>query len=287
MIPVGVQTISGANWLAVLLVSVATLICIMLCCRFGYRTDNKIVNILKWVVLTAVLCELAKASSESWQEGGHKTVGLILLALAMWSALKGPAAAARVGCALFWFIIVLYPILIGLAVKHIELQWLKPEKVDVKALGLLVLLTPAAAASLKIKQCVNLQQVIPSVVCIAAAVVTGGVLSSEVASSQQHPFYELIRSLPFRAEALLCAAGAGGWFLLLSIYLTQCGRSMPGKQNRMIVLSAAIAAVAVIFGIQIPHWILLILAVIFWVVQPLFAQVLWQIKKVEKSENKA
>lgn len=277
-IPVGIQLLSGAAWTEVALIAAVCLILVALRWRCGSRKENKPLCILRWLLLTAVLCALSTVCTESWPKGGHKAVPLLLLALAAWSAWKGPEAAARVGCVLFFFIIILYPVLIASASKQVYLPWLKPERSNTCVLGLLVLLTPAAAASmLRNKEWPSLRQLLPGLLCTAAAAVSAGVLSAKISATQNNAFHRTVLSLPgIPKDALLSASTTAGWFLMMSLYLCLCAQEVkticPEKQKGSILIPAGIAALCLLYDLHIPATLLAVSGAVFWVVIPLIPQ---------------
>lgn len=289
LIPTVIQRTSGSPWLAVLISASLCLLCVCLrwCCPS--TTGGKLVPVLQWIVIVTVLGTVCEASVSSWPRGGHKAVGLILLALAAWSAWKGPSAAARVGCVLFWFVLLLYLVLLGAGLKQVRLQWLLPTRGDADALGCVLLLTPAAAAiHLNKREKCSPRLTVIGLFALAASVVTAGVLSPELAVQYDLPFYEMIRSLTIRGnarrfEALLSAAMTVGWFALISLYLSLAGKwteaLFPGRGRGGVIAAALAAAGILLCDLHIDGAILLLAAAIFWVIMPLATQGIDKIKK--------
>lgn len=264
---------------------------------FGADTKNKLLVFLNWLLLATILGTICQSAVQSWPRGGHSAVGIILLVLALWSAWKGPSAAARVGCVLFWFILLLYLVLLGAGVKDVQIKWLIPTKGDVNSFGCILLLTPAAAAiHLSKKGVIKPRLLLITVFCTVASAVTAGVLSPRVANGTDKAFYEMTRSLNLlgqarRFEAVLSAAMTAGWFSMISLYLTLCGNLseivIPGKGKGGIAAAAITASVILLCDLHIPGVILLILSTVFWVLLPLVTQVMGMEKKSLKSENSA
>ena len=289
IIPTAIQLTSGASWLSVLLTCILSLLCVWLRWAFGTEPTGKLAIILQWGLLAAVLATACQASTQSWPKGAHPAVGIILLLLSLWSVWKGTSASARVGCVLFWFVLVLYLVLLGAGVKDIRIEWLQPTKGDVNAFGCVLLLTPAAAAiHLYNKGGMKPRLLLIGAFCTAAAVVTAGVLSANVAAGKDNAFYEMTRSLNLlgqarRFEAVLSAGMTAGWFSLLSLYLSLCAhlaeRLNPGYGKWGSTAAAAIAGVILLCDLHIPGVILLIISAVFWVLLPLLTQVLGGEKK--------
>ena len=266
-----------------------SLLCIWLRWTFGTHPKEKLIIILQWALLTVVLGSACQASVQSWPSGGHPVVAMVLLLLAVWSAWKGPSASARVGCVLFWFVLILYLVLLGAGVKDTQINWLMPTRGDADAFGCVLLLTPAAAAiHLNKRETFKPRLLLIGLFCTVAAVITVGVLSPQVASTRENAFYEMTRSLNLlgqarRFEAVVSAGATVGWFSLLTLYLTLCG-SLAGKINsaweQWGMLAAAVVALTVLLcEVHIPGVFLLILTAVFWVLLPLLTQGLGLQKK--------
>ena len=289
LIPTVIQLTAGSPWVSVLLVSAISLLCIFLRWHYGITPEGKLWLMLQWLLAVAVLGEICRSSVKSWPRGGHDAVALILLALALWSALKGTYAAARVGCVLFWFILLLYLVLLGAGIKEVKMSGLIPSKGDADAMGCVLLLTPAAAGIHLAKEEVwKPQLAIIGGFCTVAAAVTAGVLSPYVAGVRENAFYEMTRSLNLlgqarRFEAVLSAGMTVGWFSLMSLYLSVSAklaeiiRTGSGKVGA--IGAAILASGYLLCGLTIPGWLLLILTAIFWVLLPLLTQGLGMIKK--------
>lgn len=297
LIPAAIQLTAGASWFSVLLVSVLCLLCVWLRWTFGAEPKGKIMSLLQLGLLLLVLGTAAMTSLQSWPRGGHPAVAILLLGLAVWSAWKGSDAAARVGCVLFWFVLILYLVLLGAGIKDIRPQWLIPTKGDVNAFGCVLLLTPAGAAiHLNKKEGFKPRLLLIGAFCTVAAAVTVGVLSPQVASGKQNAFYEMTRSLNLlgqarRFEAVLSAGMTVGWFCVFSLYLTLCAqlveKIIPGKGQWGTLGAAATATALLLCDLHIPGILLLVFCAIFWVLLPVLTQWIEQIKKSKKSENSA
>jgi len=297
LIPAAIQLTAGASWLSVLLVSALSLLCIWLRWTLGTEPQGKIMALLQLGLLALILGVAAQTSVRSWPRGGHPAVAIMLLGLAAWSAWKGTSAAARVGCVLFWFVLILYLVLLGAGIKDIRLPVLNPTKGDVNAFGCVLLLTPAGAAiHLNRKEGFKPRLLLIGGFCTVAAAVTVGVLSPQGAIGKQNAFYEMTRSLNLlgqarRFEAVLSAGMTVGWFCVFSLYLTLCVRLaeklVPGKERWGIIGASASALAILLCDLHIPGIFLLVLCAIFWVLMPILTQWIDLIKKSKKSENSA
>lgn len=297
LIPTAIQLTAGDSWLSVLLVATICLLCVFLRWRWGELPKGKIWAMLQWLLCVAVLATFSSKSIKSWPTGEHPVVAIILLSLALWSVLKGTSAAARVGCVLFWFILMLYLILLGAGLKEVRPPWLKPTKGDVDSLGCILLLTPATAViHLNKREGCKPRLLLIGLLCTVAAAITAGVLSPKVTDMRNNPFYEMTRSLKLlgqarRFEAILSAGMTVGWFSLMSLYLSVC--FVLGEQIRIgwgkpgVVIASVLASIFVLSELTAPVFLLLILTTVFWILIPLLTQGLEQIKKSKKSENSA
>jgi hypothetical protein len=172
---------------------------------------------------------------------------------------------------------------------HVNRQWLKPTKGMVGVLGTTVLLTPAFAARLlEERRMPDRKCVLTGIFCVAAAMLTAGVLSPWVAAQKENSFYQVIRSIPNRFEAVLSAVTTMGWFLLITLYLSSCCHKVNGTVKGKGVWSATlISSLMIVLNISIPDAIVLVTAVILWVVIPVLHGVALERKKSKKLENSA
>ena len=297
IVPTTIQLTSGTPWTAMLPAVIICLFCVGLRWKWGTNPPGKAYALISILLLVLLLGVLLQNTADCWPQSKRKTIPLILLALALWSARKGTKAAASVGCLLFWFLLIMYLILLGAGVPSVQAKWLRPELGDISALGCILLLTPAVAAvHLPEKQSMKPRLILCGIVCIAATVVTSGVLSLPVAQTQPYPFYQMTRHLTLfgkarRFEAVLSAGTAVGWFALLSLYLTSMqamGEQIAeGWGKKSAILGAITSAVYLLTGWKLPPIIMLISAALFWVLLPLGYTGISKIKKSKKSEKRA
>lgn len=289
IIPTAIQLTAGASWFSVLLASLLCLMCVGVRWGFGTEPRGVLIAVIQWLLLVLILGTVCRASVQSWPEGAHPVVALVLLALALWSTWKGTSAAARVGCALFWFVLVLYLILLGAGMKDVQIPWLKPTQGGVESLGCILLLTPAAAVlHLNKRERIKSRLILPGLLCTVAAVITAGVLSPQIAAVRSNAFYEMTRSLNLlgqarRFEAVVSAGMTVGWFCLFSLYLTLCTEYAesvrPGLGRCGSILAAVAASTILLCDLHIPGILLLVFSAVFWVLLPLMTQGIDKIKK--------
>lgn len=297
MTPVLIQLLSGSSWVWIAVAGAVGLLIAACVWRLGWQPNRwqaPFLLIYTIIVIGSVLHQC----DESWPVGNsYPAVPLIVLALAAWSAQKGPSAAARVGAVLFWIVLIMYLVVFGAGVKDVHLRWLKPRWDAPDAIGLLIFLVPSAAVCLRhpdVKWSVRLT--LPVVFVVAAAIITVGVLSAPVAMRLENAFYEMSRSVSLggvarRFEALISAGMTVGWFALLSLLLSICGlcvqRFFAGWGRTGVWLSTLASGGWMLCGLHIPGWILLLGGALFWVLMPILTQGLGRIKKSKKSENNA
>lgn len=288
LVPCAIQLNSGSSWLAILIVSLTSVILLWARCKWGEIPRGKTYAAAMWLYVVLIIGVLSRKSIDCWPEGGHLAVPLILLALALWSSLKGPKAAAGIGAVLFWLFLLLYVVLFAAGIKQVKGQWLLPTRSDADPLGCILLLTPLAVCNLGKGNCVNKRTLLLYIIVIAASVITLGVLSPAVAYAKEYPFYEMTRSLTIlgrarRFEAVLSATTTIGWYVLLTIYIS-IGADMAEQisadwRQKGAIAAAIVSAVLIIGKWSLPAIALLVTGVVLWLVMPLINGILTQIKK--------
>lgn len=278
--PVLIQYTSG-SWIRVLAVGFLCSIAVWLTWRFG-RGGN---SVLSGIVLVIVLGSLMEDAAECWRGDNYPAVPLILLALAAWSAWKGPTAAARTACVLFWAVLFIYIIVFASGIQGVELERLKPQWEGADWQTPILLLIPAASIPLLNKEGRwGPRLLLPLLFAVGAAAITVGVLSLELARELKMPFYEMSRSLDLfgvakRFEAVISAAMTVGWFSLMSLILTLAANAAKRWAKPAILGAAGIPAGWMLCDLHISGGFLLLLVTIFWVVFPILAQGIEKIKK--------
>lgn len=234
--------------------------------------------------------ELLPLAAQIWPGGDqYPAVPLLILALAAWSAQKGPTASARVGCVLFWFVLIMYLAVLGIGISSVKWKWIAPQSGPVRPLAALLLLIPAGAAAVKKERSGwKPRLLLPGLLLLSASMITFGVLSAKLAAGSENAFFDLSRSLEIagtarRFEAVISAGMTVGWFSLLSLCLVLCAQSAGRIHERAarpaVYLAAAMSAGYMLLKTPISETFLLILGAVFWVVLPLLTQGIEKLKK--------
>lgn len=290
VVPVLVRMVCGHPWPMVASLAVVCGLAVWAVWRWAGK-DGDTAWLLKIMFAAVAAGTLAAASGGSWPGEDHFAVPLILLGLAAWSASKGPSAAARVGCVLFWFVLIMYLVVLGAGAKEIRLAWLMPTEGELPWSGVLIALLPGAAVSMLGEDERSVRILLPGAFGTVAALVTAGVLSPWVASTVTDPFYEMSRSLELlgiarRFEAVVSAGMTVGWFCCLTLLLSVAGNVAEGHRQGWgrigTLVSAGVAAVWVVGSLDIPAVVLAAGACFLWVAVPLLDGLKNQSKKSEK-----
>lgn len=289
LIPVTLQTCLGGGWV---LTSVAVAVCALvgiIVGRWGKMPDSRVIAVGEVVFLIVLLSQLIGRSAACWPGDNDPAVPLILLALAAWSVQKGAEAAARVGCVLFWLIIILYTTLLGTAADSVKMEWLRPVMGQWRWNPVIALLIPSASVVLRKKgDKRSLKYLLPGAVLIIGSCVAVGVLSQKQVDMLADPFYTMSQSLRIfdfaqRFDAVLSAGMTVGWYalmcLLLCIGAAWMEKMKSGWSRYGAWLIAIPAAVCLLCNLHIEEWLLVIFSTIFWVVLPLITQGLEAEKK--------
>ena len=286
--PVLIQLLSGCAWTWVAIAGMTGVVLTMLVWRSGWQPVKWQCPLL-YIYIVILLGQLLEYVGQSWPKGDSDAVALILLLVAAWSAWKGPSAAARTGAVLFWVVLILYLTVFAAGLGDMNWSWMMPRWEPLEGYGLTVLLIPPAAVCLLgAGQKRGERLTLPVLFSVIGAFITAGVLSPEIAKSVENPFYEMSRSISLlgaarRFEALISAAMTVGWFALLSLLVSICGRMtqvfLPGWGRTGVWVGAAVAAALRLCGLHIPAFWMTLTGAVFWVVLPLATQGLVSEKK--------
>lgn len=283
--PVLLQLCAGIGWAAALLTSVVCGVAVFTVWKWGGVATHPAIACLQYLYIIVLLWNLLPNTAMSWPGDNYPAVPLILLALAAWSVNKGADAAARVGCVLFWIVLIIYLAVIVSGVGSIKAAWLipKPPKVHWKAATLLLI--PGAAVVLnQSEQSRTPRLFLSGMVFVAGSVITAGILSPHYAAALPDPFYTAVRSLNVLGvargfEAVLSACMTAGWFSLLSVLLSVAAAQLQQWGRGGVWLATGLSALGMLCKMYISWEIMALLASVFWVIIPLTTQGLVREKK--------
>ena len=287
LIPVAIALGSKAGWALAGLIALACAAGTWAVWRWGrLQGRGRCGAVYITVALTAGM--VAARAEGAWPGGEGPWVPAILLALAAWSAGKGPSAAARVGCVLFWVVLLLYLAIFGVAAEDVRLEWMAPSGGVGWDLPMLLLAPAVAKVLLRRGDNWLARLALPGAFAVGGAALAAGILSPAVACQLADPFFEMTKSLELlgmtkRFEALVCAGVSVGWFALLSLYLSVCGalaeQILEGAGRYGVWAAAAAAGIWVLCDLTISAGVFAMIAPIFWVILPLLGQVMDREKK--------
>ena len=290
LIPVLLQLTAGVGWLAAGIITVACGLTVAAVWKWGRVLNHPIFAGILYLYIIVLLMNLLPHAAAVWPGDNYPAVPLILLALAVWATRKGASAAARVGCVLFWIVLIIYPAVFLSGTQEINLHWLKPSMPENPWIAIPLLLLPCVALLLRKPQDGwNDRLLLPGAFLLAATIMTAGILSSKYANTLPDPFYTATQSISLlgvaqRFEALLSAGMTVGWFSLLSLMLSiaaACAEKMnPRWGSRGLWGAAVLAAAGMLCNLHIIWEIASILAAVFWVAIPLITQGLVREKKL-------
>ncbi len=285
------QKLSGCGWVFAAIAGVICSVIVWGAVRLTAGADWKpwfcAVEVI-WLAIALAIC--AGEAAGSWPMGdAWPVVPLVMLALAGWSAQKGPQVASRVAGVLFFLILIGYVPIFGAGAGQADWGELLPRWGRDDGTAGFWLLMPGVAAFLPWQKR-RMGKALAGTVAfgIIAAGITCGVLTPALAQMVDTPFYEMSRSLSLlgmaeRFEALVCALLTVGWYAALSLLLSAggClfGRIWKGKEPVGVWCLTLAAAAAVLCRLRTWGLLPAIGAAVFWIALPMLAGGL---KKVEK-----
>ncbi len=274
--PVAIQLAASEGWRTAAITGGICILAAWAVWRWG--SFGRWVSVGAYILLTIAVGQLLRESAVMWSGNSDPWVPLLLLGLALWSAIKGASAAARVGCVLFWAMLIIYPLVFGAALRDLNWEWAVAEgRPSGGQLSLLLLLLGVGKILLKNGR-TPIVGVLPVIFGLAGTILTLGLRCND--------FYELSKSIALfgavkHFEAVVFAAATVGWFLLLSYGLTLCGGLGEGRPS--VVMGALVMAAWMLCDMHIQYNVLLFFGAIFWVAMPILAQVVGVQKKMKKS----
>lgn len=287
-----------AWWLILLAGGLCGLLCFCVmvisegeCCRKRWYC------IAQLVFLIPVVSLAARWNAECWPTGnGTQEMPLVMIAIAAAAAWNGAERSSRVNGVMFWFVALLYAAVLASGIEDVRIERLV-QGGSGGAMAVFVFLIPVTITFLPREGFGKYKwtSVWALVFAVAVSVLTVGTLSGTIAGEFKFPFYEYSKSIKFfgiaqRLESLVSVVITMGYFGLLSLlfsgvwHLTDTLQSGKGKWG--IAVAGAIAAAGTFADQEIPAVWLMIAAVVFWGILPLFSiskEYKNRVKKVEKS----
>ena len=276
LIPVVLQMCIRPHWALLLAVAVCFL-ATALVWKWGRVSRHPILCGLQYLYIIVLLSQLLPHAAASWPGDNYPAVPLVLLILAAWSAQKGASAAARVGCVLFWLVLLFYLSLMGAAAEQVDPGNWAFSIGSIEPLPLVLLLLPCGALVLRKIENGTPRLWLIGVFLLLSCLITQGA-APELLKRTADPLYELSRGIRAfgiaqRFEALLSAAMTTGWFCLLTVLLSCAGAW--GSRNRGVIavwVAAGGAGVLMLCNLHISWNLAAIMAAVFWVGIPLLTQ---------------
>lgn len=274
--PVAIQLAAAEGWRSAAITSGICILAVWAIWQWG--SFGRWISVGAYILLTIVVGQFLRESAVMWSGNSDPWVPLLLLGLALWSALKGASAAARVGCVLFWAMLMIYPLVFGAALRDLNWEWAIAEGRSSGGQLAVLLLLPGLGKILQKKGRTPGAGVLPYILGVIGTILTLGLRCDN--------FYELSKSIDLfgavkHFEAVVFSAATVGWFLLLSYCLSLCGGLGEGRPS--VIMGALVMAAWMLCDMHIQYNILIIFGTIFWVLLPILAQVVGTQKKMKKS----
>jgi len=245
-------------------------------------TPGRWIGAVQWLWMLLVISEFLHWSMLCWPNyGSYHAVPLVLLLLAAWACGGRGNRAARAGGLLRWFLILLFGAVLLSGLREVKPQNLFPSW-DIQTAHLItVMLIPVMGIGLgKTKRKVTLLMY-----AAVVSVVTAGIMSMDLISTMEAPFYEMSKSLTLlgvgkRFESLVAAGMTLGYYVLTSylISITANAWDMGNRPNRSVWITALFTALIFCSGMRMNSRLLALGTIGVWVALPM-------LKKLAKNEK--
>lgn len=277
------HTASGSTWPVILAVGGG---CLVLC--FLLRKDlyqpGPWLGAARRLWAGVVAGEMLHWIAAYWPNQRLGVVGpLALLVLSAWAAGDGEERAERVGCVLFWPLILLLGAILASGLPEVKLSNLSPSwRMPERGLITTLLLPTFACGQRTGKKAGFLAGLLAA--ALLASVVAMGVLSP--GAKADTPLYELSRSLSLlgvgeRFESLAAAGMTLGYFVTMTYLLRSGERTM--EEGKGIWISAAVAGGLYLFNIRLNSGWIAMGSVGIWVFFPVLGMLKNKLRKSQKS----
>lgn len=228
------QTASACSWPVALVVGG---ICLLVCWAVAkyVAEPDRWLKLLQCLWICLIISELLHWSTYCWPtHQSYWAVPLTLFVLGIWTVAGGQEKAARVGCVLFWPLMLLLGAVFLSGIPEVKVENLKPDWQMPDAHLITVMLFPVLCQPGERKEKGGLLTGL-MLFALITSVVTTGVLSPAVSSHMKAPVYELSRSLSLlgiaeRFESLIAAAMTLGYFSALTFLLSIPKSLQKGKK---------------------------------------------------------
>ena len=254
-------------------------------------------RILQWLWMIPVLAEIIGMAANTWPDSTRDPViPASMVLLAMWSAMGGTERTARTGTVLAMLAALLYAMLLFAGIKDIRLEYLSWRIDAPKGSLLTALLLPALLSYLPGQKNTSSVASLTGILVFSVmiAVLTGGILSSQVVRSLPQSFLEMAKGLTLfgtarRFEALTAAVLSMGWFAAISLLLCVSGalpRSVDDRISKGSILATAASALLLWFlKLQFHPHVLAVGSALIWCFLPIAAASAKKRKKEQKKEK--
>lgn len=264
---------SGSGWLVSALAALAVLPLALI--PKDWKGLGKPLALVQMIWLGLVAGTLLPHSGAYWPSDNDLVVPLTILTLA---AITNENAAPRVGAVLaFCMALLAVPAAVSGAAK-LDAAWLRPKEAPLPWALIAVLLLPNLPSFGMVGQRRGIEYA--GVLTVALSVLVQGVISSEVASSVEDPFYQTARTLGYM-EPVIAAGVTLGWYafatgMLQSARILAKESAIASVWPCVLVLGTALCCL--LFKVQLSYPTMALFDANFWILIPFRTK----IKKSEK-----
>ena len=264
---------SGSGWLMSGLAALAVLPLALI--PKDWKGPGKPLALVQMIWLGLVAGTLLPHSGAYWPSDNDLVVPLTILTLA---AITNENAAPRVGAVLaFCMALLAVPAAVSGTAK-LDAAWLRPKEAPLPWALIAVLLLPNLPSFGMVGQRRGIEYA--GVLTVALSVLVQGVISSEVASSVEDPFYQTARTLGYM-EPVIAAGVTLGWYafatgMLQSARILAKESAIASVWPCVLVLGTALCCL--LFKVQLSYPTMALFDAIFWILIPFRTK----IKKSEK-----
>ncbi len=278
------------SWVTVLVVAAICSLLVFLTHRYGAQRLPRWLCIVELAWLTLFLGSIAGKSGTYW-EGGDDTILIptVLLLLASIATQRGVQQTTRTGATLMWLVLPALGIVLLAGSIEGNVKWIRNTLEVPSGLFPAFLLIPCLWTLLPMQGGKQRKWLVPVLGLVAAAgtCILDATVGPSLALKSDNGFYEFTRGVNVfgvaeRFEALIACCLTGGWFALFTVFLStsyHLAQRVSEKFAPWCVWLIAATAIGSMCILHIPHWLLLMGNLIFWVFLPIATQVVGCKKK--------